>query len=123
MIGMDARTGKSLEGDAHLAQSVGKILGTPLGSCVARREFGSLLADLVDQPANPASRLRIYAATALAIQRWEPRISLARVSLERAGDGAFNVILDGKRTDTAHPNLRTRLTVPLTSLSGLTVYA
>lgn len=123
MIGMDARTGKSLSGEAHLAQSVGKILGTPLGSCVARREFGSLLAELVDQPANPASRLRIYAATALAIQRWEPRITLTRVSLEQTGPGAFNIVLDGKRTDTAQPNLRTRLTIPLASQSGLPVYA
>ena len=123
MIGMDARTGKRLSGDAHLAQSIGRILTTPLGSCVARREFGSLLADLIDQPANPVSKLRIFAATALALQRWEPRITLTRVGLEQTGAGTFNVIVEGKRAGSAQPNLRTRLTIPLASKGGLTVYA
>lgn len=123
MIGMDATTGKRLDGDAHLRQSIAKILSTPIGTRVGRRDFGSLLTELVDQPANPAGRIRIYAATALALQRWEPRLKVTRVALEQTGPGAFNVIVEGNRTDGAQPNLRTRITVPLASSSGLPVYA
>lgn len=123
MRGMDRRTGKPIEGDAHLHQSIGDILSTPLGSRIGRRDYGSLLAELIDQPANPASRIRLFAATALALLRWEPRIALDRVGLEQTGPASFNIVIEGRRTDAAQPNLRTRLTVPLASTGGLPVYA
>src|SRR5689334_3853401 len=68
MIGMDAATGKALDGNAHLAQSIGDILFTPLGSLIMRRDYGSMLFDLIDQPFNGATRLLIYASTALALR-------------------------------------------------------
>ncbi|PVX30964.1 GPW/gp25 family protein [Sphingomonas pokkalii] len=123
MKGMDAATGKPIEGEAHLAQSVACILTTPIGTRVGRREFGSLLPDLVDQPANPASRIRIFAATALALRRWEPRIKVTRVGLEQPRPGEGIILVEGTRTDRPRANLRTRITVPLASRSGLTVYA
>jgi len=123
MTGMDARTGRPLEGEDHLRQSIADILATPIGTRVARRDYGSLLPELIDQPANAAGRIRLYAATALALLRWEPRIALTRVSVAQTGAGAFEVTLEGRRTDAARPNIRTRLTVPLASASGLTVYA
>lgn len=123
MRGMNAATGKPIEGDAHLAQSVARILSTPIGARVARRDFGSLLPDLIDQPANPASRIRIFAATALALKRWEPRIKVTRVALEKPEPGKAIVIVEGTRTDSPRTTLRTRLTVPLASRGGLTVYA
>ena len=79
MIGVDASTGRALDGLAHLGQSIGDILMTPLGSRVMRRDYGSLLPDLIDQPFNDVTRLRLYGATALALMRWEPRIRLIRV--------------------------------------------
>jgi phage baseplate assembly protein W len=102
MIGMDARTGKQLAGPAHLEQSVGKILGTPLGSRVGRRDFGSYLPELLDQPLNARTRVLIYAATADALRRHEPRIALSRVTFV-AGEqpGSAVLTLQGTRTDTA----------------------
>ena len=47
MIGMARTSGAILTGDAHLAQSVADILTTPIGSRVMRREYGSLLFELV----------------------------------------------------------------------------
>ena len=82
MIGISASTGKRLEGDAHLAQSIGDILSTPLGSRVMRRDYGSLLFELIDKPVNGAIRMLMHAATAIALRRWEPRLRLTRVSLE-----------------------------------------
>lgn len=104
MIGMSARTGRAIEGNAHLAQSIADILTTPLGSRVMRREYGSLLPDLIDAPHNDATRLQVYAATAMALMRWEPRIRLSRVQLglgERPGQAVLD--LEGTRTDSNEP--------------------
>ena len=122
MNGMDARTGAPLTGIEHLRQSIADILSTPIGTRVARRDYGSLLAELVDQPMNALGRMRLMAATALAIQRWEPRVTLSAVLIEQTGPGAFSAQLDGRRTDVTGPNARTRLTVPLPR-SSPTVYA
>lgn len=100
MRGMQADTGRPLEGLAHLAQSIADILTTPIGSRVMRRDYGSNLPDLIDQPMNGVTRLRVFAATAGALQRWEPRIRLTRVALERgARDGAWRLSLEGVRRD------------------------
>lgn len=116
MRGMDARTGKPLADTAHLAQSVADILGTPLGSRVMRRDYGSLLPELIDQPFNPTTQVRLYAAVAIALQRWEPRLRLRRVQIAPAAEpGVFTVDLEGERTDVPAPNAHARLTVPLRS--------
>lgn len=114
MIGIDANTGARLDGGAHLAQSIAVILTTPVGSRVQRRDFGSLLPELIDQPFNDATRVRLYGATVTALARWEPRIRITRVSLA-PGDrpGAFALTVEGRRTDVAPANAHTRLTIPL----------
>lgn len=114
MRGMDAATGKPLSGEGHLRQSIRDILTTLVGTRVGVRDYGSLLPELLDQPMNPAGRLRLYAATAVALMRWEPRLRLTRVTLESGAEpGAYALILDGIRTDTPPANARTRLAVPL----------
>ncbi|MES2339585.1 MAG: GPW/gp25 family protein [Pseudomonadota bacterium] len=117
MTGIDAGTGAALSGVAHLAQSVADILTTPRGTRVGVRDYGSDLFELQDQPMNGLGRLRVFAATATALARWEPRLKLTRVTLETAGaDGAFALRIDGVSTDDSAPgpvNLFTplRLTV------------
>lgn len=66
---------------AHVRQSISDIITTPVGSRVMRREYGSLIPDLIDQPINQTTLLRIYAATAAAVMRWEPRIKISRISM------------------------------------------
>ncbi len=114
MIGIDASNGRQLAGNAHLGQSIGDILTTPLGSRVMRRDYGSLLPELIDQPFNEATRLRLYGATALALMRWEPRIRLLRIQLFQ-GDapGRFTLELDCVLTEATRASDYTRLTVPL----------
>lgn len=100
MRGMQSGTGKPLSGLEHLAQSIADILTTPIGSRVMLHEYGSALPELIDQPMNKLTRQRLFAATATALQRWEPRIRLTKVSLERgARDGAFVLGLVGQRLD------------------------
>lgn len=114
MTGMARTSGTVLDGLAHIRQSVADILSTPMGSRVGRREYGSLLPELIDQPMTAANILRLYAATAVAVSRWEDRIRLRRVGIV-AGDrpGAATVTIDAARTDTAPANALVRLTVPL----------
>ena len=110
MIGMDARSGAFSDDLAHLRQSIADVLTTPIGSRVQRREYGSLLPELIDQPFNDETRLRLFGATATALMRWEPRISLTAINFESAFDGGMVVEITGSRTDTAQDF---SLTVPV----------
>jgi phage baseplate assembly protein W len=83
MRGTNARTGKILSGLAHLRQSIRDILTTPLGSRVMRRNYGSRLFDLVDNPLNEQTLVELFAATAEALIRWEPRLQVTRVQARR----------------------------------------
>lgn len=116
MAGMNRHTGAPLSGLAHIKQSVEDILSTKVGDRLARREYGSLLPDLIDKPMTPANILRVYAATALAITRWENRLRLRRVALV-AGESPGSAILtiDADRLDTSTANALVRLSVPLSA--------
>jgi phage baseplate assembly protein W len=114
MTGMSRTSGAAIDGPDSFRESVADILGTAIGTRVARRDYGSLLPDLIDQPLTAANILRIFAASALALARWEDRIRPRRFSLT-AGDrpGAATLIIDGERTDTSAANARVRLVLPL----------
>lgn len=114
MIGMDASTGKRIDGDAHLSQSVRDILTTPVGTLPMRRDYGSLLPALLDHPYNSENRVRLYGATAQALHRWEPRLRLQRVDIEQTKPGAYAVRIEGVRTDTPGKSEAVRLSIPIT---------
>lgn len=116
MAGMDRVSGVALGGDGHLLQSIADILTTPIGSRVMRRDYGSLLFELIDQPDNARTRLRLFAAIAVALGKWEPRIAITRIAVAMLAPGALEVSLEATRTDTpagASANSLARLTVPL----------
>lgn len=93
MHGLNTLTGCAIADREHLAQSIGDVLSTPLGSRLMRRDYGSLLPLLVDQPDNGATRVRIYAATAGALMRWEPRLRITRLAYTM-GQRPGQVVLD-----------------------------
>ena len=82
--GVNAATGAALTGWAHVQQSIKKILTTPIGSRVMRREFGSDLPDLVDTKMIQRNVLAVCSAAATAIARWEPRFRMRGGAVERA---------------------------------------
>lgn len=88
-VGLGAAAGAVIAGDEHLRQSIRDILTTPLGSRVMRRSYGSRLYQLIDAPMNPGLVADIVAASADAILRWEPRVTLKRVLVRTAGAGRF----------------------------------
>lgn len=102
MNGMDRNTGRALAGVDHLKQSIDDIIGTPLGTRVCRRDYGSLVPELLDQPNNALGRLRIFAAAAQALLRQEDRCRLEQVELS-PGETPHSAVLtlSGRRTDGA----------------------
>lgn len=98
--GMNRNTGFGISDTEHISQSMRDILLTPVGSRVMRREYGSILSELIDMPQNPALRLQIMVACYSAIQKWEPRIRLTAISFETGDAGEMYVDITGMRTDT-----------------------
>lgn len=86
MRGMNQKTGKFIADLEHLTQSIKLILNTPIGSRVMLPEFGSEVIDLIDTPMTPSNQLRLYAATHEAIARWEPRIDVQQVKLQKISE-------------------------------------
>lgn len=110
-LGMNSQTGLSISEVEHIRQSVRDILVTPVGSRVIRREYGSLLSALIDQPQTPALRLQIMAACYSAILKWEPGVSLTTITFERSEtDGGLYVDITGTRSANGQPF---SLTIPL----------
>ena len=95
MRGMDRTTGKELSGTDHLKQSISDILTTPIGSRVYRRNYGSRIFELIDEPLNGQTKASFYAATAEALDQWEPRFKLDRVVLNEIGEGYFDFSVYG----------------------------
>jgi len=106
---MNRHTGEPISEEAHIAQSIVDILTTRIGTRVMRRDYGSLVPELIDQPLNAANRLRLYAASAVAIMQWEPRITLAVVRLDVDSlSGSATLEIEAKQNDTnALFNIRT----------------
>lgn len=96
MQGMNANTGKQLEGIEHIRQSIADIITTPIGSRVMRRDYGSLVPELIDRPMNDALLMQVYAATIIAVTRWEPRVRITGtrriVSTENPGAAIMELI-------------------------------
>lgn len=78
---MNRKTGAAMPLVQHINQSLADIITTPLGSRVMRRNYGSLVPYLIDQPDNAATQLRLVAAVTAAVMKWEPRVHLTRVSI------------------------------------------
>ena len=91
-LGMNRDTGKAITDIDHIRQSVRDILITPEGSRLARRDYGSLLSVLIDQPQNDVIRLQVMAAVYVAISRWEPRVRLSTVN--RTSNFAGSMVVD-----------------------------
>ena len=110
-LGMNRATGERIADVDHISQSIGDILRTPVGSRVMRREYGSLLSQMIDQPQTKALRLQIMAACYSAIQKWEPRVSLMTITFERSDtDGGLYVDITGTRSTSGQPF---SITIPL----------
>ncbi|WP_346209119.1 GPW/gp25 family protein [Aeromonas salmonicida] len=115
-LGMNAATGRTISATDHIIQSVRDVLITPVGSRVMRRDYGSELFYLIDQPQHQATRLRLMAATVQALINWEPRITITNVDVQSGSmDGSLTIELTWQRKDGGAPDTKTEtasITIP-----------
>jgi len=94
--GINAVTGAPMSDWDHVQQSIRKILMTPIGARVMRRDFGSELPDLIDAKMTRRNILAVYSAAAAAIAKWEPRFRMTSGQVRRAeATGLMSLILFG----------------------------
>lgn len=94
-MSIDRATGQPITTAAAIRQSLHTILTTPVGSRTKRREFGSLIPELIDQPLNHTTRMRLQAATIMAAMRWEPRLTVAAAAVSFDASGKAQVEIAG----------------------------
>ena len=99
MATIDAATGTVIGDDADIRQSIATIIATPIGTRVMRRPFGSMLFELVDSPATPRGALRLIAAVADAVGRWEPRVMFVSATVVPAADGRATLSVVCRKKD------------------------
>ncbi|CDY77957.1 Phage baseplate assembly protein [Caballeronia glathei] len=95
LVGMNRMTGAPLTGLDHLRQSIGDILSTRKGTRRERPEYGSDIPRMVDLPVTRGWISTVQAEAARAIERWEPRIRLARVSVVSIVGGTVTFCVRG----------------------------
>lgn len=98
-MGMNSANGRALTGNDHIRQSLTDILATPLGTRVMRRDYGSLIPELIDQPLNNANLLRLYSAAVVAIAQWEPRVKINRVTRSLSSSGQATLSIEATRAE------------------------
>jgi phage baseplate assembly protein W len=119
--GLHADTGQSISGLDHLQQSITTILTTLIGTRPMRREFGSLVPLLIDQPDNGTTRVRLYSAVATALMRWEPdRLRLSSITLESTTPGQSAIVLAGTYIDPDGQQQLLNLRVPVANQAAAT---
>ncbi|EJB3449888.1 GPW/gp25 family protein [Salmonella enterica subsp. enterica] len=101
--GMNPDGTGTLSDTAHLWQFVSDILRTPLASRVMRRDYGSLIPDLIDAPQNDVTRLRCMSAAVIALTKWEPRIAVNQIDIRWLKDGRAEAALTGIITENLQP--------------------
>lgn len=94
----------------QIYQSIEDILTTPIGTRLMRREYGSLLADLIDQPTNDVVLLQMYSAIYTALFIWEDRVSIERVQISHVSKGSMTVDLEAVLNKTQQ---KTNLHIPI----------
>lgn len=100
--------GQTLETEEQsIQQSIDDIVSTPIGSRIMRREYGSLIPDLIDQPINDILILKCYSAIYTAILRWEDRINVSQILNTQVKENGLIFDLEGTSTVTGqNMNLR-----------------
>jgi phage baseplate assembly protein W len=101
--GTDRVTGVPLLDWQHVRQSIGVILTTAIGTRAMRRDFGSEVPDLIGRPMTTLTILQLYAASYLALLRWEPRFALNGIQIvEASASGRIGLRLSGTYNPTGH---------------------
>lgn len=102
LTGLNRHSAQLLADHPHIHQAIDDILTTPLGSRVMRREYGSLLPDLIDRPMTKTLMMQLYAAIAIAVMKHEPRIRLTGIDVTYDAGGQMTFRIDYLRLHPDH---------------------
>lgn len=83
---MDRRTGAVIDNLGSAFQSVEMILSTRIGGRVMRREFGGGVVELLGRLVTPALFDAFRQLVGTAIDLWEPRFHVRRVTFDGSAD-------------------------------------
>ncbi|HEJ7011152.1 TPA: GPW/gp25 family protein [Serratia marcescens] len=97
--GMNNSGTGTLNDEDHVWQSANDILLTPIGSRIMRRNYGSLVPDLLDSPQNDVTRLQLMSATVIALAAWEPRLALDTINISYSPTGTVTAEMAGMLTE------------------------
>jgi uncharacterized protein len=107
MAGIDRRTGRVLDGFAHVVQSIDVIFTTRLGERVMRRWFGAIGTAILGRLLVPRTILIFTTALTVALDLWEPRFKITRViadgnTTDKLRLGQLSLIIEGEYRPRGH---------------------
>lgn len=112
-VGPDGRVAWS-EGEVNVRESIRIILSTSPRERIMLPDFGAGLGQLLFEPNTVATHHRIERRITDALERWEPRIAVESVTVERdPADSAAAVATIVYRLIATGARERVSLTVPL----------
>ncbi len=96
-VGIDATTGGTISGWAHVEQSLRDIFFTRFGERIMREHYGSFIPALLGRNITPSEVAPFFAAIASAIEQWEPRFRVTEiVPVKVTRGGALHIYIVGE---------------------------
>lgn len=99
-VGLNGKTGKQIKAKDHLSQSIHDLLMTPIGTRVMRRDYGSALPDLLDQPMTAKTVMKMRASIVHAITKWESRVVVQNILVEAGNEHGVKLAVTYQTNDT-----------------------
>lgn len=96
-VGINAETGGTIFGWAHVEQSLRDIFFTRFGERIQREWYGSFVPGLLGRNITPAEVTPFFAAIASAIEQWEPRFRVTELlPVEVTRNGELHIYMAGE---------------------------
>ncbi|PYF05037.1 hypothetical protein BJ122_102263 [Rhodopseudomonas faecalis] len=98
---MDRETGRLLDGWDHVVQCLMELFTTGFGARAMREWFGTLVPKQLGNNLVPSLVVNIYSAICTAIELWEPRFRVIKItplqtSAEKVRRGVLGIRIDGE---------------------------
>lgn len=101
--GINRQNGQAIESLEHLRQSLHDLLTTAVGSRVMRRDYGSVLPFLIDQPLNPRTLMQMRAAVVHCLTKWERRVTPLSIFIKGSLLTGVDVTIEYRLNDDTAP--------------------
>jgi phage baseplate assembly protein W len=98
---MDRETGRILDGWEHVVQCIFELFTTGYGVRIMREWFGTLVPQLLGENLVPSTVVRFFASICTAIELWEPRFRVVKITPIKSSNeelrlGSLGLRIDGE---------------------------